>query len=103
MTQILELADPHSFLGAHPAADGVVVFALRVWAPNAGSVSVVGDFNGWDGRLNPMRSLGSSGIWEIFLPGIPRDSRYKFELRTRGGQLRLKADPYALRTEVPPA
>jgi 1,4-alpha-glucan branching enzyme len=74
-----------------------------VWAPNARSVSVVGDFNSWDGRLNPMRSLGSSGIWELFVPGIDEGATYKFEIRTQDGRLRIKADPLAFAAEVPPA
>jgi 1,4-alpha-glucan branching enzyme len=91
-------------LGAHPReVDGVPGVAFAVWAPNARSVSVVGDFNGWDGRLNPMRSLGAAGIWELFVPELAAGSRYKFELRTRAGTLRLKADPFAVRTEAPPA
>jgi 1,4-alpha-glucan branching enzyme len=90
-------------LGAHPrVVTDVAGVSFAVWAPNAASVSVVGDFNGWDGRLHPLRSLGASGIWELFLPGIRADSRYKFEIRTRPGGLRLKADPLALRAEVPP-
>lgn len=90
-------------LGAHPRTmNGVVGVAFAVWAPNAASASVVGDFNGWDGRLHPMRSLGSSGIWELFVPGVAQEARYKFELRTSEGKLRLKADPLAFRTEVPP-
>ena len=90
-------------LGAHPRElDGVAGVAFAVWAPNAGSVSVVGDFDGWDGRLHPMRSLGASGIWELFIPGVLPGSRYKFELRTANARLRLKADPLAVRTEVPP-
>ena len=91
-------------LGAHVREiDGVVGTAFAVWAPNARSVSVVGDFNSWDGRLHPMRSLGSSGIWELFVPGVEDGAKYKFELRTQDGQLRIKADPLAFRTEVPPA
>jgi 1,4-alpha-glucan branching enzyme len=91
-------------LGAHPRTlDGVAGIAFAVWAPNASSVSIVGDFNGWDGRLNPMRSLGSSGIWELFVPGAEEGARYKFEIRTREGKLRLKADPLAFRAERPPA
>jgi len=90
-------------LGAHPQVlAGVAGVSFAVWAPNARSVSVVGDFNAWDGRLHPMRSLGASGIWELFLPGIPFDSRYKFEIRTRAGKLRLKTDPLAFRTELSP-
>ncbi len=95
--------DLYARLGAHPREiDGVAGVAFAVWAPAARSVSVVGDFNGWDGRLHPMRSLGSSGIWEIFLPGLVCGARYKFEIRTRGGGLRIKADPLALSAEVPP-
>jgi 1,4-alpha-glucan branching enzyme len=91
-------------LGAHPRElDGVGGTAFAVWAPNARTASVVGDFNGWDGRLNPMRSLGSSGIWELFVPGVDEGQRYKFELKGPGGDLLpLKADPYALAAEVPP-
>jgi 1,4-alpha-glucan branching enzyme len=90
-------------LGAHPrVVDGVAGVAFAVWAPNAASASVVGDFNSWDGRLHPMRSLGASGIWELFIPGVLPDSRYKFELRTQTASLRLKADPLTFRTEVPP-
>jgi 1,4-alpha-glucan branching enzyme len=92
-------------LGAHPMRIGDsegVHFA--VWAPNAHRVSVVGDFNGWDGRLNPMRSLGASGIWELFVPGLGEGERYKYELKGPQGELLpLKADPYALAAEVPPA
>jgi 1,4-alpha-glucan branching enzyme len=91
-------------LGAHVLEiDGVAGTAFAVWAPNARSVSVVGDFNSWDGRLNPMRSLGSSGIWELFVPGIDQGAAYKFEIRTQDGRLRIKADPLAFAAEVPPA
>jgi 1,4-alpha-glucan branching enzyme len=90
-------------LGAHPRElDGVGGTAFAVWAPAARSVSVVGDFNGWDGRLNPMRSLGSSGIWELFVPGLDQGANYKFEIRAQNGGLLLKVDPYAFRAEVPP-
>src|SRR5262245_26826299 len=93
----------YSQLGAHPRElDGVAGVSFAVWAPNAASVSVVGDFDGWDGRLHPMRSLGSSGIWELFVPGVLPGSRYKFEIRTRAGKLRLKTDPLAFGTELPP-
>jgi 1,4-alpha-glucan branching enzyme len=91
-------------LGAHVLEiDGVAGTAFAVWAPNARSVSVVGDFNSWDGRLNPMRSLGSSGVWELFVPGIDQGAAYKFEIRTQDGRLRIKADPLAFAAEVPPA
>src|SRR5437016_12484453 len=90
-------------LGAHRREhQGVWGTAFAVWAPSARSVRVVGDFNGWDGRVHPMRSLGSSGVWELFVPGVEAGSRYKYELLTREGQLRLKADPVALATEEPP-
>ncbi len=90
-------------LGAHvTAVDGVLGTAFAVWAPSARSVSVVGDFNLWDGRLNPMRSLGSSGIWELFVPGLTDGDHYKYEVRTQAGDLKLKADPLAFAAEVPP-
>ncbi len=69
---------------------------FAVWAPNAQRVSVVGDFNGWDGRVNPMRRLLGSGVWELFLPDVGEGAHYKFEIRTPGGALLLKADPFAL-------
>jgi len=91
-------------LGAHVREiDGAVGTAFAVWAPNARSVSVVGDFNSWDGRLNPMRTLGSSGIWELFVPGVGDGQKYKYEIRAQDGRLRIKADPVAFATEVPPA
>ncbi len=91
-------------LGAHlREIDGVVGTAFAVWAPNARAVSVVGDFNSWDGRLHPMRTLGPSGIWELFVPGVEEGQKYKFEIRTQDGRLRIKADPLAFATEVPPA
>ncbi len=91
-------------LGAHPMVlDGVAGTAFGVWAPNARSVRVVGDFNDWDGRLHPMRMLGSSGIWELFVPGAGPGARYKFEVLGSDGSLVLKADPFAFATERPPA
>ena len=91
-------------LGAHVREiDEVDGTAFSVWAPSARSVSVVGDFNGWDGRLNPMRTLGSAGIWELFVPGVGDGSRYKYEVRTQDGSLLLKADPVAFAAEIPPA
>ncbi len=68
---------------------------FAVWAPNAQRVSVVGDFNDWDGRVNPMRKLLSAGVWELFLPGIMQGAHYKFEIRTRTGAVLLKSDPFA--------
>ncbi len=91
-------------LGAHPTVlEGVAGTAFAVWAPNARSVRVVGDFNGWDGRLHPMRVLGSSGVWELFVPGVAAGTRYKYEVLTSDGALALKADPLAFATETPPA
>jgi 1,4-alpha-glucan branching enzyme len=90
-------------LGAHVREhEGVLGTAFAVWAPAARAVSVVGDFNSWDGRLNAMRSLGSGGIWELFLPGLEAGARYKYEILTADGQLNLKADPFAQETEHPP-
>jgi 1,4-alpha-glucan branching enzyme len=90
-------------LGAHPMrigdADGV---HFAVWAPNAHRVSVVGDFNSWDGRVHPMRALGSSGVWELFVPAAQVGHRYKFEIRSREGYILLKIDPYGVAFEVPP-
>ena len=82
--------------------DGVAGTAFAVWAPSARAVSVVGDFNYWDGRIHPMRTLGSSGIWELFLPGVGAGASYKYEILAPDGEIRLKADPVAFETEVPP-
>jgi 1,4-alpha-glucan branching enzyme len=68
---------------------------FAVWAPNAQRVSVVGDFNDWDGRVNPMRKLLGAGVWELFLPGIKQGAHYKFEIRTQSGAVLLKSDPLA--------
>jgi 1,4-alpha-glucan branching enzyme len=76
--------------------------AFAVWAPSARAVSVVGDFNSWDGRLHAMRSMGSTGIWELFIPGVGSGERYKYEILSADGELLLKADPYAQEAEVPP-
>jgi 1,4-alpha-glucan branching enzyme len=90
-------------LGAHVREhEGVEGTAFAVWAPSAQAVSVVGDFNSWDGRLHAMRSLGASGIWELFLPEIGSGAHYKYELVGAGGELLLKSDPYAFATELPP-
>jgi 1,4-alpha-glucan branching enzyme len=82
--------------------DGVAGAGFSVWAPNAQRVSVVGDFNGWDGRVHSMRSLGSSGVWELFIPGVGEGAHYKFELRDHQGRIRLKTDPCGLFFEVAP-
>ncbi|MFV1985525.1 MAG: 1,4-alpha-glucan branching protein GlgB, partial [Thiohalomonadales bacterium] len=78
-----------------------VLFAT--WAPNAERVSVIGEFNQWDGRCHPMRSRGSSGVWELFIPGITQNSLYKFEIRnSHSGEILTKADPYGQLAELRP-
>ncbi len=90
-------------LGSHRATiDGITGVHFAVWAPNAQRVSVVGDFNRWDGRVHVMRRLVPSGVWEIFIPDLPDGACYKYEVRTAAGHLLEKADPYAQRFEVPP-
>ncbi|WP_290057583.1 1,4-alpha-glucan branching protein GlgB [Amycolatopsis solani] len=95
-------------LGAHvrsyETANGVVAgTSFAVWAPNARGIRVIGDFNGWDGRGHPMRSLGSSGIWELFVPGVGVGTCYKFRILGADGNWHEKADPMAFATEQPPA
>ena len=82
--------------------EGIAGVAFTVWAPSAQRVSVVGDFNHWNGRYHPMRSLGSSGVWELFVPGVEQGARYKFEIHGDSGYPHLKADPYATYCEPPP-
>jgi len=77
--------------------------SFAVWAPNARGVRVIGDFNHWDGRGHPMRSLGGSGVWELFVPGVGDGTRYKFEICGPDGLVRRKADPMASLAEQPPA
>ncbi len=92
-------------LGAHVMAhEGVEGVHFAVWAPNARRVSVVGDFNDWDGRRHAMRALGSSGVWEIFLPGLGEGTVYKYEVKAGGDGaiLPLKADPVGFGAEHPP-
>ncbi|MCX7730743.1 MAG: 1,4-alpha-glucan branching enzyme, partial [Candidatus Caldatribacterium sp.] len=86
------LVEVQGFLGVH----------FAVWAPNALRVSVVGDFNRWDGRVHVLRPRGSSGVFELFIPGIGEGEKYKFEIKTKEGHLLLKADPYAFYSEVRP-
>ncbi len=92
-------------LGAHPRrVDGVDGVSFAVWAPNAKRVSVVGDFNQWDGRRHPMRKRIEAGVWELFIPDVGRGTRYKFELLPAGkGPPSLKTDPIGFEHEVPPA
>ncbi len=93
-----------SMLGAHlRTIGGDEGTAFVVWAPNADRVSVVGDWCNWDGRQFPMRLLAGSGLWEIFVPGVDANALYKFELRTRTGDLRVKTDPMAFKMESAPA
>jgi 1,4-alpha-glucan branching enzyme len=90
-------------MGARPAeVDAVAGYTFVVWAPNGQAVSVVGDFNHWDGRANPLRNLGASGLWEGFIPGITEGTPYKFEIHQPVGPPLLKCDPFALAAEVPP-
>ncbi len=95
-------------LGAHlhsyDTPDGLVSgTGFTVWAPNAVGVTVLGDFDGWLGRTAPMRTLGGTGVWEVFLPGVGAGTRYKYRIHTRDGAVLEKADPMALATEEPPA
>src|SRR3974390_2851550 len=90
-------------LGAHVREiDGVVGTSFAVWAPNARSVAVVGDFNSWDRRLHPMRALGAARVWGLFVPAAAPGECYKFAVHGQDGRVRLKADPVAFATEVPP-
>jgi 1,4-alpha-glucan branching enzyme len=90
-------------LGANPRkVEGTEGVLFAVWAPNAAAVSLVADFNHWDGRANPMRSMGASGLWELFVPGVKEGMRYKFEIRTSAGTIKLKADPMAYAAELRP-
>ncbi len=83
-------------LGAHlTEVDGVAGTHFAVWAPNAERVSVVGDFNRWDGRRHPMRLHPGNGVWEIFIPAVPEGAHYKFEIRSRNGEILVKTDPFA--------
>ncbi|RRJ97195.1 1,4-alpha-glucan branching protein GlgB, partial [Opitutaceae bacterium TAV4] len=124
--QILQIFDPYSFaptlgdqdlylfnegtehriyekLGAHlRVINGVPGVAFAVWAPSARRVSVVGNFNQWDGRMCPMRSLGASGVWELFLPGLGEGELYKFEIFDQASRIRIKTDPYGAYFEAPP-
>jgi len=90
-------------LGAHQiAVNGTDGTLFAVWAPCARRVSVVGNFNGWDGRRHQMRCLGSSGVWEIFIPGIKQNEIYKYEIKTPSGEIYIKSDPYAFFSELRP-
>ncbi len=94
----------YRFLGAHPhEVDEVAGVLFAVWAPNAERVSVVGDFNRWDGRCHPMRVRGGSGVWELFIPDLASGAIYKYEIRNRNsGEIMLKTDPYGQQFELRP-
>ena len=93
----------HEKLGAQlRTIEGLAGTSFAVWAPNARRVSVVGDFNQWDGRRHAMRLLGASGVWEIFIPGIGEGAHYKYEIANRHGRVVLKTDPCGFFFEVPP-
>jgi len=93
----------YEVMGAHEREhEGVRGVSFVVWAPSAMRVSVIGDFNFWDGRVNPLRSMGNSGVWELFVPGLKSGERYKFEIKTQQGELLIKADPYANAAELRP-
>lgn len=95
--------EAYNRMGSRPATiDDVEGALFRVWAPSARRVSVVGNFNSWDGRVHQMRSLGQSGIWELFIPGIGEHELYKYELRTQQGHILKKSDPYQFYGEVRP-
>jgi len=83
----------------HEDCEGV---KFTVWAPSASQVSLVADFNHWDGRVNPMRNVKESGIWELFVPALKEGEKYKFEIRTQEGEIEVKSDPFAIYAEVRP-
>jgi len=91
------------WLGAHPrTVDGVAGTGFAVWAPGARGVGLAGDFDGWNGRLLPMRSLGASGVWELFVPDVVPGAHYKYEVHTQTGEVLEKTDPCASWMEAPP-
>jgi 1,4-alpha-glucan branching enzyme len=90
-------------LGSHPrTVDGVAGVSFAVWAPSARAVRLAGGFNHWDGRSLPMRALGGSGVWELFVPGVGVGELYKYEILGADGAMRLKADPFAFSMELRP-
>ena len=98
-----KLHQGYRVLGSHAVqVEGVPGMRFAVWAPNAERVSVVGEFNRWDGRIYPMAAHGSSGVWELFIPGIETGALYKYEIRNRAGVLQVKTDPYANAFEMRP-
>lgn len=94
----------YEVMGArHCVHQGVDGYKFAVWAPGAKAVALVGDFNLWDGRVSPMRMVGSSGVWELFVPGLKAGEKYKFEIHTKEGFLSIKSDPYGVFFERRPA
>ncbi len=90
-------------LGAHiMTVDGIEGIHFAVWAPNAIRISVIGDFNSWDGRRHPMSVLGESGVWEIFIPDLKEGDIYKYEIKAKNNDIYIKSDPYAYYTEIRP-
>jgi len=90
-------------MGCHLCeVEGVKGASFCVWAPSAKRVSVVGSFNNWDGRIHPMRMMGSSGVWELFIPGLTKGDLYKYEIKTPTDEIYIKSDPYAFYAETPP-
>ncbi|HSX13620.1 MAG TPA: 1,4-alpha-glucan branching enzyme, partial [Chlamydiales bacterium] len=93
----------YKILGAHlKTVNGIAGVRFALWAPNAEAVSLIADFNHFDGRIYPMRSLGCSGIWELFVPGVGAGEKYKFEILTKKGKRLVKSDPYANYFELRP-
>jgi len=93
----------YEVMGAHPLFhDGSMGIKFAVWAPTAAQVSIIGDFNYWNGLVNPMRVMGASGVWEIFIPGLSLGEKYKFEIQTSFETIRVKADPFAFSSEMRP-
>lgn len=95
--------EPYRMLGANfRDIDGMRGVLFAVWAPNASSVSLVGDFNQWDGRIHPMRLIEDSGIWELFVPGLKEGTQYKFEIHRKNAPTIIKSDPHAFYAQLRP-